>query len=73
MPFLAVLLCWLTIIFISFGLFAPRNALVVLVLLVCALSVGSAVFLVLELQAPFDGLIRVSDAPWRFVLTHLNK
>ena len=55
-PFLAVLVSWLTLTFLSFGLFAPRNGMVVTVLLVCALSVGSAVFLVLEMDGPFDGL-----------------
>lgn len=58
--FLAVLASWLTLTFVSFGLFAPRNGMVVTVLLVCALSVGSAVFLVLEMDGPFDGLLRVS-------------
>jgi UDP-N-acetylmuramyl pentapeptide phosphotransferase/UDP-N-acetylglucosamine-1-phosphate transferase len=72
-PFLAVLLFWLTIIFASFGLFAPRNATVVTVLLVCALSVGSAVFLVLELDGPFDGLLKVSSAPLRYTYVHLNR
>jgi hypothetical protein len=46
-PFLMVLLFWLTLTFASFGLFAPRNAMVLVVLFVCALSVGSAIFLVL--------------------------
>jgi hypothetical protein len=59
-PFLAVLVSWLTLTFVSFGLFAPRNGMVVTVLLVCALSVGSAVFLVLEMDGPFDGLLKVS-------------
>src|SRR5262245_3774289 len=43
-PFLVVIMFWLTITFAGFGLFAPRNAIVVTVLFVCALSVGSAVF-----------------------------
>jgi hypothetical protein len=59
-PFLAVLVSWLTLTFVSFGLFAPRNGMVVTVLLVCALSVGSAVFLVLEMDGPFDGMLKVS-------------
>jgi hypothetical protein len=71
-PFLAILLFWLTITFASFGLFAPRNATVIMVLLVCALSVSSAVFLVLEMDGPFDGLIKVSDEPWRYAYAHLN-
>jgi len=72
-PFLAVLLCWLTITFASFGLFAPRNAMVVTVLFLCALSVGSAVFLVMEMDAPFDGLIRVSADALRSAYAHLNQ
>jgi len=71
--FLAVLLFWLTIIFASFGLFAPRNAMVVTVLFVCALSVGSAVFLVLEMDGPFDGLLKVSPDPLRYAHAHLNR
>jgi len=39
-PFLLVLVFWLTIIFASFGLFAPRNATVVAAFLVTALSVS---------------------------------
>ena len=72
-PFLVVLLCWLTIIFASFGLVAPRNATVVTVLFVCALSVGSALFLILEMDGPFDGLLKVSPGPLRYALEHLNR
>jgi hypothetical protein len=57
-PFLLILVFWLTIIFASFGLFAPRNTTVLTVLFVCALSVGSAVFLLLEMATPFDGVSR---------------
>jgi hypothetical protein len=73
MPFLVILLFWLTITFASFGLFAPRNATVLTVLFVCALSVGSAVFLILELDGPFDGWLRVPADPWRYALAHLNQ
>ena len=38
LPLLVVLVLWLTIIFVSFGLFAPRNATVVANLFVSALS-----------------------------------
>jgi hypothetical protein len=73
LPFLVILMFWLTITFACFGLFAPRNATVVMVLFVCALSVGSAVFLVLEMDMPFDGLIRVSADPLRYAYAHLNQ
>jgi hypothetical protein len=63
--FLAVLLFWLTLTFASFGLFAPRNATVLVILIAAAVSVAGAVFLVLELDGPFDGLLRVSPEPLR--------
>lgn len=72
-PFLVILLFWLTITFASFGLFAPRNATVLAVLFVCALSVGSAVFLVLEMDGPFNGLLRISADPLRYAYSHLNQ
>ena len=71
--FLIVVIFWLTATFASFGLYAPRNATVVAVLLVAAVSVAAAVFLVLELDGPFDGLIKVSSGPFRFALTQLNQ
>lgn len=72
MPFLVVLLFWITITFAAFGMFAP-NRTAIAVLFVCALSIGGALFLVLELDGPFDGLLRVSPDPLRFVYTHINR
>jgi hypothetical protein len=64
-PFLVVMVFWLTVIFVSFSLFAPRNATVIATLFVCALSVSGAIFLILELDSPFSGLLQISDAPLR--------
>jgi hypothetical protein len=72
-PFLIVLVFWLTIIFMSFGLFAPHNVTVSATLLVCALSVSGAIFLILELDRPFERLIRISSAPVQNALAHLGK
>ena len=72
-PMLIVLIFWLTILFISFGLFAPRNATVVVTLLLSALSVSGAIFLILEMYSPYQGLICVSTAPLRIALTHLGQ
>ena len=72
-PFLVVVVFWLTIIFVSFGLFASPNATVIAVLLLCALSVAGAIFLLLELDTPFDGLIQISSAPLRNALAHLGQ
>src|SRR5271155_3064241 len=73
LPMLVVLVAWLTIIFISFGLFAPRNGTVVVSLLVSAFSVSAAVFLILEMYSPYAGLIHVSAAPIRAALAHLGQ
>jgi hypothetical protein len=70
-PFLTILVFWLCIIFASFGLFAPRNATVIVVLGICALSVSGAVFLILELDRSIGGLLQVSDAPLRAALAQL--
>ena len=72
-PMLVVLVAWLTIIFISFGLFAPRNVTVIASLLVSAVSVSGAIFLILEMYSPYAGLIHVSGAPLRAALAHLGQ
>ena len=73
MPFLILLIFWVTVIFLSFGLFAPANPTVVATLLLCAVSVAGAIFLILELDRPFEGLIQISSAPMRDALNHLNR
>jgi hypothetical protein len=72
-PFLALLIFWVTILFTSFGLFAPRNATVMVALLMCAVSVSAAIFLVLELSRPLTGMVRISVAPLRNALEHIDK
>jgi len=72
-PFLVLLIFWLTGLFISFGLFAPPNGLVLTVLLICALSVSSAIFLVLEMNRPLDGFIKASNAPLRKAVELIGK
>jgi hypothetical protein len=70
---LVLLVCWLAIIFFTFGLFASRNATVIVVLLICAFSAASSLFLILDLDQPFSGLIRISNAPLVNVLAHLGQ
>src|SRR5947208_3784381 len=72
-PFLVLLIFWLTGLFITFGMFAPRNGTVLAVLLICALSVSSAIFLVLEMNRPLDGFITASNAPLRTAGAHIGK
>jgi hypothetical protein len=73
MPFLVLLIFWVTVIFLSFGLFAPHNATVVVTLFLCALSVSGAIFLIMELDRPFGGLIEISSAPLRNALAIVGK
>jgi hypothetical protein len=71
--FLVVLLCWLSILFATYGLLAPVNATVVIVLLVCALSMSGAVYLIVEMNQPFAGVVRASSAPLLTALHHINR
>ena len=71
--FIVVLIFWLTGLFVSFGLFAPSNGVVMTVLLVCALSVASAIFLILEMNRPLDGFIKASNAPLRKAVELIGK
>ena len=73
LPFLVVLVFWLAVIFVSFGLFAPRNGIVTVAFFVCALSVSGAIFLILELDRSFDGMLQVSSAPLRSALAQLGQ
>jgi hypothetical protein len=73
LPLLVILICWLTVLFVSFGLFAPRNVTVVTVLFVCACSMSAALFLILEMNRPLEGIIKVSSAPFRNALEHLGR
>ena len=72
-PSLLMLILSLGIIRASFGLFAPCNGTVYVVILLSALSWSTADFLILELDQPFDGTIRISDAPLRTVMRELAR
>jgi len=70
-PFLIILVFWLWAIFVSFTLFARANLVVMGSLLVCALSFAGAIFLILELDNPFKGLMGISSATLRSALLPL--
>lgn len=72
LPFLGVLALWLIIIFASFSLFASLNATVFISLSLFALSASGAIFLILELNDPFSGLLMISDLPLRNALAPLG-
>jgi hypothetical protein len=72
-PFFVVLVFWLVVLFLGFGLFARFNATVVAAHFVGALSVAGAIFLILEMNRPYSGLMRISSAPMHNALEHLGK
>ncbi|HXZ80273.1 MAG TPA: hypothetical protein VEG30_10120 [Terriglobales bacterium] len=72
-PLLVIMVFWLTVVFVSFGLFAPHNLTTIASLMAAALSVSGAIFLILEMYSPFGGLIQISSAPLRSALTHLGQ
>jgi hypothetical protein len=71
-PLLVIVVCWLAILFFSFGLFGPPNPTAIAALLVAALSVSAAIFVILELDRPFGGLVRISNQPVLSALSQLG-
>jgi hypothetical protein len=72
-PFLAILMFWLVVIFVIAGLSSPRNAVVVMVTTLAALSISSSIFLAVDLDRPLTGFIKVSSAPMRDALVHITQ
>jgi hypothetical protein len=70
---LVILITWLSIIFGSFGLFAPRNGTIVVVLMMCSASAAATILLVEELNRPLDGLISVSLEPMLHTMERLGQ
>ncbi|MGF6570446.1 Protein of unknown function [Paraburkholderia fungorum] len=72
-PFFRTLTFWLCVIFLSFGLITPRNALALVTISLGAVSIASAIYVIVDLDTPFTGPIVVSSASMRDALTHLRR
>jgi len=72
-PLLIALVIWLVVIFLGFSLLAPANATNTLALLAGAFSVACAVFIILDLDHPFAGVVRIPSEPMIRTLDHLSK
>ena len=72
-PMLIILVSWLVVIFLGFSVLAPPNATTILALMVSALAVSGAIFLILELDEPFGGLIGISSEPMLNALHQIGK
>jgi hypothetical protein len=71
-PLLLVLISWLVALFFGFGLFTNYNATVAIALFVGAISVGSAIFLIVELNQPYGGWMQITSAPLQETLAHIG-
>jgi hypothetical protein len=72
-PLAVILLCWLVVLFVGFGLFAPLNATVIGALGIGALSVSAAMLLMLSMSHPYGGLMGVSDRPLRLAVAQIGQ
>ena len=72
-PLMAAICAWLAVVFGVFGLLAPRNAVVHLTIVICALCVASAIFLIVDFNSPFYGLLHVSSDAMRDTLSQIDQ
>jgi hypothetical protein len=72
-PILVLLVAWLMLIFASFGFRAPRNAIVVTSFLVAAALMAAAVYLIIDMDAPFAGPIQVSPVPLERAVAEMQR
>ena len=72
-PLLLAVTLWLVAIFVGFGMFAPSNTTVLMTLLVCALAVSGAIFIIMEMYSPFSGMLRISPVPVQDALYQMGK
>jgi hypothetical protein len=73
LPFLITLIFWLALLFATFGLQAPNNATVAIILFICALCVGGAIFLIIDMAHPYLGVIHISGEPLQSALGRLGQ
>jgi hypothetical protein len=63
MALLIVVTAWIVLIFIGMGAFAMHNGSVRIVMFCAALAFAGSIFLVMELESPYTGMLRVSGEP----------
>ena len=70
--FLVLMVFWLSVAFTSYGLFAPRNMTAIVALFLCAVAVSGAVMMILDMETPFEGVIRISSIPMRHAVEAIS-
>ena len=72
-PFYDLMLFWMALMFMGFGLCAPRNRVVAVTVLICAVSLASVIYVILELEDSSSGLIAISSQPLRDALADIDR
>ena len=73
LPFYRLLMLMLTTVFLSFGVNAPRSPLALVSILIAAFTIAASTFVVLELDGPLDGLVKVPSTALRETLAHFDR
>jgi hypothetical protein len=71
-PLMLAMCAWLAVVFGVFGLLSPRNAVVYLSIVVCAVCVASAIFLIDDFDSPIDGLLSAPSDSMRATLARID-
>ena len=71
--FLIILVFWVSVLFLGFGLLTEWNGTVTASLMVGSVAVASATFLILEMNQPYSGLMRLSDAPFLQAIAQISR
>ena len=67
-PLMVAMCAWLAVVFGVFGLLSPRNAVVYMSIVICAICVASAIFLIDDFDSPIDGLLSAPSDSMRATL-----
>jgi Protein of unknown function (DUF4239) len=71
-PLLVIVVSWQAVIFVSMALFAPRNATIFVTFALGALTISTAVLLILDMYSPFRGILTISSAPITDALSQMQ-
>ncbi len=72
-PLVLMLVAWLVLIFATFGFRAPRNAVVITSFVAASALIAGAIYLIVDMDMPFEGPIQVSSAPLQRVLAEMRR
>jgi len=72
-PFLRMLVAWIMIIFLSFGLRAPANPLVMIVITLSATTLSGMMFAIIDVVDPYKGLYNISSKNMHYALEAMVK